>query len=132
MTPKLDFIGFINTPYEHIEECPHNIQLNGPLCEINLYPPYHSGLQGLKEGQHIMILYWLENTDRSAISQEKCGGKGRTGTFSLRSPNRPNPIGVAVLKIEKMELGKIIVKGLDCLNQTSLLDIKPAIYKEVP
>ena len=53
------------------------------------------------------------------------------GTFALRSPHRPNPIGAAIVKIETIERERVFVKGLDCLNGTHLLDIKPAIMHEL-
>ena len=53
------------------------------------------------------------------------------GTFALRSPHRPNPIAVAVLPIVAIDSGSVSVRGLDCLNGTHLLDIKPAIMHEL-
>lgn len=100
-------------------------------------PDYQAGLHGLVEGQHILVLYWLGD------SQVKSGQEGKVlnlqhgrggalkGTFALRSPVRPNPIGAAVLPIEVIEKGVVTVRGLDCLNGTRLIDIKPAIYQEV-
>ncbi|GAL31788.1 uncharacterized conserved protein [Vibrio maritimus] len=55
---------------------------------------------------------------------------GKKGTFALRTPHRPNPIGAAVVPIIALKGNVIIVRGLDCLTGTALLDIKPAIYKE--
>jgi len=89
------------------------------------------GLTGLQPGQKILILYWFENTDRTTNKQESNNGEELIGTFALRSPHRPNPIGAAVLPIETIDNGVVSVKGLDCLNGTHLLDIKPAILHEV-
>lgn len=130
MKPELNFIGTIETPYTTVEECPNNIQTNGPLCQITLYDKYEDGLIGLESGQNILVLYWFENTDRTAVQQNTRDGKTVTGTFSLRSPHRPNPIAVAVLPIEKIAGGQITVRGLDCLNGTKLIDVKPAIKQE--
>jgi tRNA (Thr-GGU) A37 N-methylase len=71
-------------------------------------------------GQKIFILYWFENTNRDA-TQQKCNNSGEMmGTFVLRSPHRPNPIGAAVLPIETIDGGDFSTKGLDCLNGTHL------------
>ncbi|MGF1681911.1 tRNA (N6-threonylcarbamoyladenosine(37)-N6)-methyltransferase TrmO [Photobacterium minamisatsumaniensis] len=135
MTAELKFIGFINTPFKKIKDCPNNIQLDGNLCDITLYDEYKDGLLGLVTGQHILILYWLGCSDNKADIKNACVQKTcksvMKGTFALRSPLRPNPIGAAVLPIEKLEGGKITVRGLDCLDKTKLIDIKPAIYHEV-
>ena len=130
MKPGLTYIGQISTPYTQIAECPNNIQPGGPECQIALYDGFQEGLSGLEAGQPILILYWLDNTNRTIMQQGLCKKGQAKGTFALRSPHRPNPIGAAVLPIEQIEEGKITVKGLDCLNGTQLIDIKPAIYRE--
>ncbi|MEZ8117035.1 tRNA (N6-threonylcarbamoyladenosine(37)-N6)-methyltransferase TrmO [Vibrio splendidus] len=131
MSAELKFIGRIATPYHSVSECPNNIQPdNGPICEIILDDVYQQGLLGLKTGDHILILYWLEGAKRDELIQSWDEETPTKGTFALRSPHRPNPIGTAVLPIEKIENGTVTVRGLDCLNNTPLLDIKPAIYRE--
>ncbi|MDJ0930274.1 tRNA (N6-threonylcarbamoyladenosine(37)-N6)-methyltransferase TrmO [Breoghania sp.] len=134
MTAELKFIGHIETPYKDPSECPRNISLDGPQCTIILDPDYHEGLTSLEVGQHILVLYWFENTDRSRMLQRP-GGRPTgdlRGTFALRSPHRPNPIAAAVLPIAEIGEGRITVYGLDCCNGTKLLDIKPAIHLEKP
>ena len=130
MKAIIEPIGHINTPYKSIKDCPKNVDPNGPICHLILNPKYIKGLFGLKPGQRILILYWFDNTDRSTMQQKKRGEGEISGTFSLRSPHRPNPIGAATLPIEKIEKGVVAVKGLDCLDGTKLIDIKPAILKE--
>ncbi len=132
MKAELKFIGNVKTPYNTIEECPNNIQPNGPLCQIALYDEYQAGLSGLEPGQYVLILYWLAKVNRAAIHQAVGNEQDIKGVFALRSPHRPNPIGAAVLPIEKIEAGQVTVRGLDCLNNTQLIDIKPAIYNEIP
>lgn len=130
MNPELKFIGSIKTPYAAVEECPNNIKADGPLCEIKLFDEFQDGLRGLEIGQHILVLYWFENVDRGVTLQKSRNGEEMIGTFALRSPHRPNPIAAAVLSIESIDNGAISVSGLDCLNGTYLLDIKPAIMHE--
>ena len=131
MSAELKFIGRITTPYHSVSDCPNNIQPDdGPLCEIKLDAKFQPGLLGLHRGDHILILYWLQGANRDELIQSWDEETPTKGTFTLRSPHRPNPIGAAVLPIEKIENGTVTVRGLDCLNNTPLLDIKPAIYKE--
>lgn len=127
---KLEFIGEIVTPYKTLSDCPRNIDPNGPQCELVLREDKYEGLLGLAKGQRILILYWLEHADRSATRQNSRRTGELAGVFALRTPNRPNPIGAAVLSIEKIADGVIFVRGLDCLNGTRLLDIKPAMSGE--
>lgn len=130
MSANLNFIGHITTPYRTLEDCPNNIQFDGPLCQLNLNTEYQDELAGLCEGQDILILYWLGKPEQTSIAPKLTADTAEFGTFALRTPDRPNPIGTATLPIEKIETGRITVRGLDCLNNTPLLDIKPAIYLE--
>jgi tRNA-Thr(GGU) m(6)t(6)A37 methyltransferase TsaA len=75
-----------------------------------------------------LVLYWLDEADRDALLQQPKDGGEERGVFALRSPHRPNPIGAATVKIERIADGCIQVRGLDCLDETPLLDIKPAIF----
>jgi len=129
MNTELKFIGHISTPYNTIEECPKNIDFEGPFCQISLDEEYKPGLTGLKAGQRILVLYWLGNAERGVI-QKETKDRGLAGTFALRTPHRPNPIGAAVIPIVAIENCVVTVRGLDCLSGTPLIDIKPAIKLE--
>ncbi|MET4693009.1 TrmO family methyltransferase domain-containing protein [Endozoicomonas lisbonensis] len=124
-------IGTITTPYNTLAECPNNIDnTSGPLCELHLDDQYKAGIRGLKPGESIDILYWLHDSDRTVMQEKphfRHDGEKLPGTFALRSPHRPNPIGLAKLTIVVIAEGKIMVRGLDCLNGTQIVDIKPSI-----
>jgi len=128
--PQLRFIGHIETPYRSLEECPRNVEPDGPPCRIVIAPPFADALLGLRPGQPILVLYWLAGGDRSRLRQHSRKSGEYAGVFALRTPNRPNPIGAAVLTIEAIDGGAIAVRGLDCLDGTPLLDIKPATGAE--
>lgn len=89
---------------------------------------YEEALTGLKQGQKILILYWFDKSKRDVLTQSnvhKADGEV-VGTFALRSPNRPNPIAASEVYIDSIDKNHVLVKGLDCLNGTALLDVKPA------
>lgn len=123
-------IGTICTPYKTLDECPRNIDPAGPECQISLHKPFTDGLMGLEEGQRILILYWCDKADRDVLRQNSRRTGDFAGVFALRTPNRPNPIGAATLTIKAIENGIVSVCGLDCLDGTPLLDIKPAMGHE--
>lgn len=127
MKAALQPIGRIETPYRTLGDCPSNIDPDGPVCEIILDPAFTAGLAGLKPGMKILLLYWLEHADRGKLVQQRHKTGHEKGVFALRSPHRPNPIGAAVLAIESLSGRRIRVRGLDCLDGTPLLDIKPAL-----
>ena len=120
-------IGRISTPYGSEEECPSNIDPSVPVCTLELEPAYGEGLRDLEVGDMILVLYWLGSADRGRVLQQRRGAGPLRGTFSLRSPHRPNPIGAAVVRIDGIRDRSVTVRGMDCMDGTPLLDIKPAM-----
>ena len=80
---------------------------------------------GLENYDTIEVLYWLDQSRRDLIRQSPRSDGQTLGTFALRSPVRPNPIGTSMVKLVRVEKGTLVVRGLDCLDGTPLLDIKP-------
>ena len=82
-------------------------------------------LKGVDFYEHLEVIYWLHRSPRNLVLQSpKKNGKTR-GTFSLRSPVRPNPIGTSIVKFVGIEGSSVLVRGLDCLDETPLIDLKP-------
>ena len=125
MAYELITIGTIRTPYRSVQECPSHADAEGPACQLVLDEAFHDGLKGLVPGQDILLLYWFENVDRALMVQTPRRGGDKRGVFALRSPHRPNPIAASVVTVESIENGQINVRGMDCLDGTPLLDIKP-------
>ncbi len=121
------FVGRIRTPYKKLKDCPRNISGAGPECAIEIHKPFRKALMGLQEGDRIQIFYWLDRAKRDLLIQQATGSGKITGSFALRSPHRPNPIGVAEVEITMVEKTLIYVTGVDCLDKTPLLDIKPVM-----
>lgn len=121
----LVFIGRIRTPWTDRLDCPRQGRRDGPLCRIELFAPWDGGLDGLEQYRSIEVLYWLDRSRRDLLRQSpKSDGMSR-GTFSLRSPVRPNPIGTALVTLVGIEGSVVSVRGLDCLDGTPLIDLKP-------
>ena len=123
-------IGSIRTPYNTLQDCPRNVDMNGPICTLVLDDNLQDGLMGLYEGQEILVLYWFDAVDRTVLQQHSRRNGKLSGIFALRTPNRCNPIGAAVVKIIAIKNGSLTVRGLDCLDHTPLIDIKPAMRHE--
>ena len=124
----LHSIGQIRTPYRTIRECPRNVDPEGPICELRIDETFSDGMAELTTGQNILVLYWFDDADREVLLLERRGSGRTCGVSALRSPHRPNPIGAAVVKIESITDREIQVRGMDCIDGTPLLDIKPAIF----
>jgi len=122
---SLYFIGRIRTPWTRREDCPKNGREAEAVCSVELDPRYGAALTGIESCTHLILLYWMDRARRDLLVQvPQHYGVGR-GTFALRSPARPNPISLSVVRLLKVEGPKLSVAGLDCFDQTPLLDIKP-------
>ena len=122
---RLVFIGVIHTPWRTRADAPKQGKLDGPVCEIEIFEPWSAGLQGLEQFKHAQVIYWLHQSRRDLVLQSPKHDPGRRGVFALRSPIRPNPIGVSTVEIVGIEGNIVRVRGLDCVDGTPLIDLKP-------
>ncbi len=120
------FIGAIRTPWTARKDCPKRGDAeNGPVCRLEVAELWWPALGGIEAQETLQILYWMDWARRDIVRQSpRSDGKTR-GTFSLRSPVRPNPIASSVVRLVGVEKGVVLVRGLDCLDGTPLIDIKP-------
>ena len=118
------FIGRIRTPWTKRDECPKNARGSDAVCTIELDARYAAALDGVAGCTHLVILYFMDRARRDLLVQAPRHGD-RSGTFAIRSPVRPNPIAMSVVKLVRLEGTTLSVVGLDCLDGTPLVDIKP-------
>ena len=128
----VQFIGTIRTPYTTRDLCPRQGKLDGPDCRIEIVPEWVPALKGITKYEYLDILYWLHQSRRDLVQQSPRSDGATTGTFALRSPVRPNPIGLSRVRLISIEGATLVVKGLDCLDKTPLIDIKPERCSFVP
>jgi tRNA-Thr(GGU) m(6)t(6)A37 methyltransferase TsaA len=104
-------------------------------ARVNVFPEFSAGLKDIEEFSHLIILYWIHLRDnaedrrtllvfprRHAVNVEK-------GVFACRSPSRPNPIGLCIVKLVRVEKNILTMEGLDALEGSPIIDIKPYIPK---
>ncbi|MBT5435501.1 MAG: SAM-dependent methyltransferase [Rhodospirillaceae bacterium] len=122
-------IGHIMTGYCSLEECPRNIAAGLPHSYIHLEDRYAVALTGMVPGRRYDIVYWLDRGDRSSscLMQTSHRTGEPAGVFTKCSPHRPNPIGLSRVVLHAIDGLALEVDGLDCLDGTPLLDIKPAV-----
>jgi tRNA-Thr(GGU) m(6)t(6)A37 methyltransferase TsaA len=119
------FIGTIRTPWRSRQECPKRGSSDGPVCSIVVDERWRRALDGLDGHPRIQILYWMHRARRDLVVQTPFRSGRTTGTFALRSPVRPNPIASAIVDLVAVNGTTVEVRGLDCLDGTPLIDIKP-------
>ena len=119
------FIGVIRTPWKTRAECPKRGSLDGPVCSIVVDERWHAALTDLAGHPRIQVLYWMHRARRDLVLQTPFRTGQTTGSFALRSPVRPNPIASSFVHLVGIEAGTLQVRGLDCLDGTPLIDLKP-------
>jgi len=121
-------IGTIHTPFNTLEDMP--IQPKGAeevIGTVELEEQYIEGLADLEGFSHIYLLYQFHMAQRTALTVTPFMDNRPRGVFATRSPLRPNHIGISIVKIIGVEQNIITVQGIDILNGTPLLDVKPYI-----
>jgi tRNA-Thr(GGU) m(6)t(6)A37 methyltransferase TsaA len=121
----LTYIGRIMTPWASGMETPRQGRHDGPVCTIEIYEPWIAALKGIEAFERLEVLYWLDRSRRDLVLQSPASNGEVFGTFTLRSPVRPNPIGTSIVLLERVEGSRLFVRGMDCLDGTPLLDLKP-------
>ncbi len=119
------FIGRIRTPWRNRSECPKNANGSDTVCTVEIELRYAEALMGVEAASHLILLYWMDQARRDlSIQMPRHHGRPK-GAFSVRSPARPNPIALSVVRLLGRDGTRLSVVGLDCLDGTPLLDLKP-------
>jgi tRNA (adenine37-N6)-methyltransferase len=125
---QLKPIGVLHTPWAALQDCPRNGRQPdpAPTCQVEVYPPFAAGLQSLQGFSHLILLYWLDQVTEPRLSFKPPFDQQTRGVFASRAPWRPNPIGMSVVAFDGFAgEQRLNVRFLDCVDGTSLLDIKP-------
>ncbi len=133
---KVSARGFSVTPIGLAEtawsrgNCPKNMaaaRLAGRPATLHVDTPWRQGLVGIERASHLILLGWFGAASRDVLLQQPPHLSVAQGCFALRTPARPNPIGVSVARRLDVDLatGRITVDALDWYDGTALLDIKP-------
>jgi len=121
----LYFIGTIHTPWKTRAECPRRGDPEGPLCSIEIHEQWCQALTGIERHAKLQVLYWMHQSRRDLVIQAPRRSAVILGTFALRSPVRPNPIASSVVVLDRVEGATLYVRGLDCMDGTPVVDVKP-------
>jgi tRNA-Thr(GGU) m(6)t(6)A37 methyltransferase TsaA len=121
-------IGVVRTPFESLEGMP--IQPTGTEATgtVELDEEYTEGLRDLDGFSHCILVYYLHHADDDVpMTVEPFLDDTERGLFATRAPNRPNPIGVSVVEVLEVDGPEVEVGGIDTLDGTPVLDIKPFV-----
>lgn len=121
-------IGIIHSPYKTKEECP--IQGNvkpEDKGQVEVFREYEEALETIETFSHIMLFFLLDRSGEIKLSRPTFLDEKSHGIFASRHPARPNGIGFSIVKLEKRNKNILYVSGIDMLDETPLIDIKPYI-----
>ena len=121
-------IGVIHTPFKEPRGTPiQPIKSAGAMGTIEVYPEYQPGLKDLDGFSHIILLYHFHLSSGFELTVTPYLDTERHGVFATRAPRRPNPIGLSVVKLGRIEGNMLHVINVDMVDGTPLLDIKPYV-----
>src|SRR5665811_1284301 len=103
------YIGRIRTPWKARKDCPKNARESDAVCIVELDERWAAGLKEAETCSHLVLLYWMHNSQRDLVLQVPGHYGVQRGTFALRSPARPNPIAMSVVKLLRIERGTLSV-----------------------
>lgn len=124
------FIGRVRSPWRNSEDCPKNMRAARELgggATVEIDSRYRAGLQGIEPGGHVILLTWLDRSERNLIVQKPRHATEPKGVFALRSPVRPNPVGLHVARLTALDAatGLLTLDAIDVLDGTPVIDVKP-------
>jgi tRNA-Thr(GGU) m(6)t(6)A37 methyltransferase TsaA len=121
-------IGVIHSPFTEPKGTPiQSIAAQGTDGTIEVFQEFSDGLEDVNGFSHIILVYDFHLSKRSSLKVKPFMDDRTHGVFATRAPNRPNPIGISIVKLSKIENNILFVEGLDILDGTPLLDIKPYV-----
>lgn len=121
-------IGLISTPYKESKGTPIQPRgAEGAVGTVRVFPEYCQGLQDLDGFSHIFLLYHFHQTQGFSLLVKPFLDEFQRGVFATRAPARPNPIGLSVVRLDRIENDTLHVRDVDMLDGTPLLDIKPFV-----
>jgi tRNA-Thr(GGU) m(6)t(6)A37 methyltransferase TsaA len=120
-------IGMIHTPYKDKKEIPCQGYKSRKEGTIEVFKEYAKGLKDIEGFSYIWILYLFHEAGKCKMMVKPFLDEELHGLFATRHFNRPNPIGMSVVKLVKKEGNTLKVRGIDVLDKTPLLDIKPYV-----
>jgi tRNA-Thr(GGU) m(6)t(6)A37 methyltransferase TsaA len=121
-------IGIIHSPFKSREGTPiQPIGAIGVKAGVEIFPEYVEGLQDLEGFSHIILLYHCHLSKAYRLKVKPFLDDVERGLFATRAPARPNPIGMSLVRLMRIENATLFVQDIDIIDQTPLLDIKPFV-----
>ena len=127
---EINPVGIIRTPFQSKEECPiQPVYAKAAAGQVEVFPEFAPGLKDIGTFTHIYLLYALDRAGEIELQRATFLDDKPHGIYASRHPCRPNSIGMSIVALVHIQEATLTVQGIDVLDQTPLLDIKPYIPK---
>jgi tRNA-Thr(GGU) m(6)t(6)A37 methyltransferase TsaA len=128
MQITLNAIGVVHSPFTDKASTPIQSARSTAIGEVEVFPDFEAGLEGIEEFSHIILIYSLhDNPPQYELRVRPFLDDQLHGVFATRYPVRPNSIGLSVVKLIERKGNQLVIQGVDMLDGTPLLDIKPYV-----
>ena len=126
---EVKVIGRVDSPLTNLASAPCQADEGAPAAWLVFEPEMQEGLSGLRTGDEIIVITWLDRARRDVLSVHPRGDTSRAleGVFGTRSPHRPNPIGLHRVEITAIDGRRVRVRNLEVLDGTPIIDVKPIL-----
>ncbi|WP_440951396.1 tRNA (N6-threonylcarbamoyladenosine(37)-N6)-methyltransferase TrmO [Methanosphaerula subterraneus] len=118
-------MGYVRSPYKEKQDAPQQGRMSDTVSEIVIDEHYLPGLEDVETRSHLIVLSWFDRADRTLLRATPPHRKIEHGVFATRSPDRPNPVALSVVDLLGRDGNMLRVRGLDALDGTPIVDIKP-------
>jgi tRNA-Thr(GGU) m(6)t(6)A37 methyltransferase TsaA len=123
----LHAIGIIHSPFTSPSEVPIQAARSEAIGRVEVFPEYGPGLRDLDGFSHVVLVYWFHRAGDVSLAVRPFLDDQPHGLFATRYPARPNPIGLSVVELVRVDECTLHVRAVDVLDGTPLLDIKPFV-----
>ncbi|EGK62370.1 hypothetical protein HMPREF9081_0117 [Centipeda periodontii DSM 2778] len=128
---QLQEIGVVHNDYKNLTDIPRQGHMSEEISEIEIHPAFTDGLLKIEQNKYLIVLYWAHLAKRDILKTLPPMSKEIHGVFASRSPGRPNPLSLCIAELIAREGTILRVKGLDALDGSSIIDIKPYTRMDV-
>jgi tRNA-Thr(GGU) m(6)t(6)A37 methyltransferase TsaA len=124
---RVEPIGIIHTPFKQKEDVPIQPCRSSAHGEVEVFKKYEEGLKDIEGFSHIILIYYFHKSEGYSLKVKPFLDNKLRGLFATRAPRRPNQIGLSVVKLLDRKGNILFIEGIDVLEGTPLLDIKPHV-----
>ena len=122
---QLQEIGVVHSDYKNLTDIPRQGRMSEEVSEIEIHPAFTDGLLKIEQNKYLIVLYWAHLAKRDLLKTIPPAAREIHGVFASRSPGRPNPLSLCIAELIERDGNILRVKGLDALDGSSIIDIKP-------